>query len=284
MNPIIEYAHRHARLGVLFAATIATACSESASGPSALTVISSTPAAAAQNVGIEATVQIQFSADINAATVTSSSVKVERDGTPVAGTLAVAGSTVTFTPTALLTEFNTAYTVTVTTGVRAASGGRLAADVMSDFTTAFWDPAFYYRMTNLFQGPTLSLDTYGGSFACFMGDTGGYSGQYWYFTPIGVTGYYTMRNAFQGDALALEGANSPDACFLGGQTPAGGFYSGQYWKPIAYDDGYRMQNLSLGDARSLDVTDVGGGTYVPMMTDTGTFTGQQWYFTRLIKR
>lgn len=287
MNPIIEHTRLRSQFRVLtLVAIVGAGCSDDPAGPAALTIASAAPAADAQNVGIEATVQIQFSADINAATVTASSVKVEADGTPVVGTLAVNGNTVTFTPTGLLMEFNTAYTVTVTTGVRGASGGRLAADAVSTFTTVFWDPAFYYRLTNLFQGATLSLDTFSDTYGCFMGDTGGFTGQFWYFTPIaGSDGYYSMRNQFQGESQALEGAGAPDRCLLTGQPAPNEFFTGQMWKPIAYGDGFRLQNLNLGAAKSLDVIEEGDtDVYIPMMVDTGGFSGQMWFFTRLGKR
>lgn len=286
MKRIMEIARFRARcIELTLLATVTSACSESPAGPAALTIESTTPTAGAQSVGIDAIVQIEWSAEINAATVTASSVKVAAGGTPVVGTFAVAGSTITFTPTALLTEFNTTYTVTITTGVRATSGSRLTVDDVREFTTAFWDPAFYYRLTNLFQGPTLSLDTFGDTFSCYMGNSGNFTGQRWYFTPVaGSAGYYSMRNQFQGEALALEGAGAPDRCLLGEQPEPGVFFTGQMWQPVAVGTGHKLQNLNHGAAKSLDVIDDGNGTLVPMMVDTGPFSGQVWFFTRLFKR
>jgi hypothetical protein len=286
MSRNVQHTRRRAcRTALALVMMFAASCSDDPAGPAALTVASTTPSADAEGVGIEATVQVEFSADINAATVTSSSVKVETDGASVIGTLSVNGTTVTFTPTELLTERTTSYTLTVTTGVRGASGGRLDADVTRTFTTVFWDPAFYYRLTNMFQGATKSLDTFSNTFGCYMGNSGSFTGQRWYFTPIdGTDGYFSMRNQFQGEGKALEGADAPTRCLLGDQPTPTTFFSGQLWRAVAYGDGYRLQNANHGSAKSLDVIDDGAGTYVPMMIATGPFSGQRWFFARDIKR
>jgi hypothetical protein len=256
--------------------------SVSVTGAATLGITGITPSSGSTDLTIESTVQITFSAALNAATVTAATVRVAAGATAVPGTLTVNGSTVTFTPTPVLTEFRTAYTVTVTTAVLSAVGNRLPNDATSTFTTAFWDPAYYYKVSNEYAGPTKALDTFSDTFGCFFATTGNFSGQFWYFTPTLTPGYYSMRNQFQGETKALEGADSPAPCFLTG-TPPGGFFSGQLWKPVAFGGqfptGYRLQNLYLGTAKSLDAPLV-SGAQTPIMQATGNFTGQVWYFTR----
>ena len=247
-----------------------------------LTIASATPAASATRVGIESPITIQFSDPLNAASVNPQTVRLTAGGDPVAGALVVNGNTITFTPTAPLSEFETQHTLMVTTGVLSTVGDFLAADHTRTFTTVFWDPAWYYRVTNELLGPTLALDTFDGTFACGMLAVGNNSGQRWYFTPTAEgSQFYIMRNQFQGDALGLEGANEPDRCFLTGPASPGVFFTGQRWRPVAFGNGYYLRNLALGDARSLAVNAVGDA---PMMVSTANLSRQKWFFTRMFKR
>ena len=248
-----------------------------------LTITSVTPAANATNVGIETPIRIQFSDAINATSVTSTTFRVTAGSATVAGTFAVSGNAVTFTPSAPLTEFNTAYTVTVTSGVLSTAGDFLAAQSASTFTTVFWDPAFYYRITNQSLGAAQALDTFSNSFQCFMGVTGNASGQFWYF--VATQGGYAMKNQFQGDPRALEGADGIMPCFLTTLPPTG-YFTGQTWNAVAvpqFPNTYRLQNVNTGTARSLDVA-VTNNTASPRMVATANTAAQAWLFTRLGKR
>jgi hypothetical protein len=220
-------------------------------------------------------------------TVNPATVLVSRvGGGAVAGTFAVTGNTVTFTPAALLTEFGTGYTVTITTGVLSSVGNFLASQFTSSFATAFWDPNYHYRISNESQGVNTSLDTFSGTFGCFMGNNGTFTGQFWYFVPVaGQAGYYFMKNLFQGDTKALEGSDSPNRCFMA--NLAAQHSAGQAWRITAfgapYANAYRLQNQNLGTAKSLGVTLVNNEPY-PSMLATGTASSQAWYFSRLTRR
>ena len=282
--------------GVSAGAVTITANAEGQAGSVAITVTgtptlqvtSITPSAAATDVSIESTIRIQFSAAVTASTVTPTSVLVSRvGGAGVAGTFAVSGTTVTFTPASLLTEFAASYSVTVTAGVLSTVGNYLASPFSSSFTTSFWDPNYYYRITNESQ-TAKSLDTFGNTFGCFMGDNGTFTGQYWYFVPVaGQAGFYYLKNLFQGDTKALEGSDSPNRCFLTNLAPTGQFFTGQAWRPVAYGTpyagGFRLQNQNLGSAKSLGVTLVNNEPYPSMLTSASA-ASQVWYFARLTRR
>lgn len=249
-------------------------------GAASLTITSITPAANATDVRIASTVQIQFSAPISAATVTASTVRVSAGATAVAGVLTVNGNTVTLTPATPLTEFNTVYTVTVTTGVLSTTGNFLAAQSVSTFTTLFVESGFYYRITN----QALALDTFANSFQCFMIQPFNATGQFWYFTPVaGTPGGYTMRNQFQGDPRGLEAADGVGPCLLTVFPTTGGIATGQIWIPVPFAQfpgTYRLQTVSFGSQRSLDAT-VATGAGSPRMLPTANIAAQAWTFARI---
>lgn len=268
-----------------------SATSEGQSGSVALTVVgtptlsiaSISPTNGGADVSIEGKVIITFSENINASTVTAASVTLTKGGVAVPASRTVSGKVVTVTPLSLLDEFVTFYAVSVTTALRSAVGNQLPSTAQSGFSTAFWDPSYYYRLTNDYRGPNESLDSYpDGTYNCWMGPTGNYSGQLWYFLPIaGSGGYYTMQNLYGGSGRALEGAASPGQCFLVGPFNPGE-YTGMMWKPVsaaAYSPGrYYLQNWG-SSAKSLD-TPLFNNIAWPSMQTTGAFSGQFWLFTR----
>ncbi len=253
-------------------------------GVPSLSVVSISPTNSASNVMIESTVQITFSDNINPATVNSASVVLRRGGVAVAATRTVSLKTVTLTPSALLTEFESGYEVTVTTAVQSTIGNTLPSNVVSSFNTAFWDPGYYYRLTNDFLVGE-ALDIYPGTLDCFTIGVGNFSGQTWYFLPAaGSPGFYTMHTLYTGSGMALEGADSPTRCFMTGNNPP--LPTGMLWKTAPWPFGggkYYLQNMNFGAAKSLD-TPFQGAVTVPSMQPTGAFTGQAWTFTRLFKR
>lgn len=122
------------------AAAVGSACGGDGGGPNgdrtAPAVISVVPAQGATGVARTTTVTATFSEPVAATTVTAASFTVKATGTgaPVAGTLAVNGATVVFTPSAPL-AFNTSYTVTIGTAITDAAGNHLATTATSSFTT-----------------------------------------------------------------------------------------------------------------------------------------------------
>lgn len=99
------------------------------------TVVGTTPAAGASDVARNTTITATFSEPVAAASVTPNSFQVSPvQGAAIAGTLAVNGATVTFTPAAPLL-FDTTYNVLLTTGITDADGAPMAAAHTWSFRT-----------------------------------------------------------------------------------------------------------------------------------------------------
>jgi O-glycosyl hydrolase len=110
---------------------------------SAPTVTAFTPSNGSTNVVVNTTVTAVFSEAMNTSTINSSTFTLTGPSGAVAGTIAFSATnvvspavdTATLTPSAPLTP-STAYTLTVTTGVLAATGGAIANVNSTSFTTA----------------------------------------------------------------------------------------------------------------------------------------------------
>lgn len=99
------------------------------------TVISTVPAAGAAAVAINTTVTATFSRAMDPTTINGATFTLTGPGvTPVAGAVIYAGTTATFTPSALLVA-GTVYTATITTGAKDPTGNALAANFVWTFTT-----------------------------------------------------------------------------------------------------------------------------------------------------
>jgi ketosteroid isomerase-like protein len=133
---------------VLYTATITTDAKDSAGAPPSTnvvwtfttappaTVISTIPLNGATAVAVNTAVSATFSEPMNPATINAATFTLTGPGaTPVAGTVTYAGTTATFTPTAVLAT-STLYTATITTGARDPAGTALAANYVWSFTTA----------------------------------------------------------------------------------------------------------------------------------------------------
>ncbi|MDP3012839.1 MAG: Ig-like domain-containing protein, partial [Candidatus Subteraquimicrobiales bacterium] len=105
------------------------------------TVTSTIPASNASGVSPSTTVKATFSEDIDGATITTSTFTLKTGETSVSGTTSYdAGTkTATFTPSASLAK-GTAYTATLTTGVKDKAGNPLAASYSWNFVTEY-DPS-----------------------------------------------------------------------------------------------------------------------------------------------
>src|SRR6202166_27359 len=100
------------------------------------TVVSTVPTSGATAVPVNTTISATFSEAMNAATINGATFTLTGPGTtPVAGTVTYAGTTATFTPTALLAN-STLFTAAITTGAKDAAGVPLAANFVWTFTTA----------------------------------------------------------------------------------------------------------------------------------------------------
>jgi ketosteroid isomerase-like protein len=132
----------------LFTATITTGAKDPTGAPIAAnfvwtfttapppTVVSTVPANGATAVAVNTPISATFSVAMNPATISGTTFKVTGPGaTAVAGAVTYAGSTATFTPTAILAN-STLFTATITTGAQDTTGAPLAANFVWTFTTA----------------------------------------------------------------------------------------------------------------------------------------------------
>ena len=107
-----------------------------AATPAPPTVVSTVPTSGATAVPVNTLVSATFSEAMNAATINGATFTLTGPGaTPVAGTVSYAGTTGTFTPTAILTN-STLFTAMITTGAKDLAGVPLAANFVWTFTTA----------------------------------------------------------------------------------------------------------------------------------------------------
>jgi ketosteroid isomerase-like protein len=131
-----------------YTATITTGAKDSAGAPlaanvvwtfttaPAATVISTVPVNGATAVAVNTVVSALFNESMNPATINAATFTLTGPGaTPVAGIVAYAGTTATFTPSVILST-SSLYTATITTGARSAAGTALAANFVWTFTTA----------------------------------------------------------------------------------------------------------------------------------------------------
>lgn len=120
-------------------------------GAGAPTITTTLPASNASGIAANTTVSATFSEAMNSATITSSTflLKTTTGSTPVAGAVALTGTTATFTPNSAL-SLGINYTATVTTGVQNSAGIALAANHNWSFTTS---TAPTYKISGTVTGP-----------------------------------------------------------------------------------------------------------------------------------
>jgi hypothetical protein len=109
--------------------------SGSSAGDTTAPVIDSTgPADSATGIAINTIITATFSEAMQSSTITGTTFTLINDAGAVAGTITYATKTVTFTPSAALIG-ETAYTATITTGVKDLAGNPLTANYSWTFTT-----------------------------------------------------------------------------------------------------------------------------------------------------
>ena len=140
----------------------------------------------------------------------------------------------------------------------------------------------WYRLTNAYTGPNLSLDVVNDNGTSSTGllqmsPSGNFSGQYWQLTPFqtasSLSSTYALYTLFLGASKRLDvygnDAKSP-------HLADGGDHSGQVWTIFPWGDGtWQLWNQFSGSALHLDIY---SDTHQPFM-DTGDSTGQHWTFT-----
>lgn len=265
-----------------------TASAEGKTGSAAVTVqgapilgvTSVSPTSGSADLSIETVFRVTFSENVNASTVTAATVTLSQGGSPVAASRTVSGPVVTITPTSPLAE-NAPLALAITTGVKSTVGNTLSSSYAASFSVALFDPNYYYRFFNNLAGQSKSLDTYGDTFQGFMGDTGGYSGQFWYMSPInGAPGYYLMRNAFKGDNWYLEATDGVSQVELQNTAPT--IFTGQMWRFAGNGFGpgcFSLQTKSWDTAKSM--ANVNGAVIMQPTASTGA---QCWSIARAAKR
>lgn len=127
-------------LVTLFMGVMIGGCKNSGTGSDdadiqAPTVVLTTPLNSAVDVAHDQQVKIDFSEEMLASTINSTSFTLKQGTTSIAGDIAYANSSATFTPADMLSE-NLEYTATITTAVTDLAGNSLAANVVWSFTTS----------------------------------------------------------------------------------------------------------------------------------------------------
>jgi hypothetical protein len=129
---------RLGRSAALLVLSFTAACSALGSNPppGALAVLSTSPVNGASGVPVGGSVSATFNEAMNPATLTGATFTVTAGATavPVQGTVAYAGETVVFRPTAPLAS-NSAYTATISTAATSASGTALVTNLVWTFDT-----------------------------------------------------------------------------------------------------------------------------------------------------
>lgn len=97
------------------------------------------PAANAVSVPVNALIKVTFSEPMDPATISNATFTFKQGSTVVPGTVTSSGSTATFSPTSALLA-NSAYSATVTMGVKDISGNTLGSNYSWTFTTAAITP------------------------------------------------------------------------------------------------------------------------------------------------
>ena len=108
-------------------------------------VILTSPAGNATGISVNTVITAQFSEALDSSTVNASTFTVNG----VTGTVAYSGMTAMFTPSGIL-DYDTAYTATITTGVRDNAGNAMASDYVWSFTTGSSSAPPPTTLTNLF--------------------------------------------------------------------------------------------------------------------------------------
>jgi len=98
------------------------------------TVISTSPANGDTNVPIDSIITVTFSEEMDAATITTDTIKVWTGSSMVSGTITYSGTIATFTPSTSLLN-STAYTIEIETDVKDLAGNALASHYHASFTT-----------------------------------------------------------------------------------------------------------------------------------------------------
>ena len=119
---------------VLFASCSGDEATQSTAA-STPTVALTSPSSSDINVARNKVISVNFSGQMDASTINTTTFTLKQAGTPVLGTVSYSGTTAQFVPLTVLAA-NTLYTATLTTGVKSAAGIAISANKQWDFTTS----------------------------------------------------------------------------------------------------------------------------------------------------
>lgn len=119
---------------VIFFASCSSDTSTSAEAAVAPTVALTSPTSSTTNVALNKVISVNFSKEMDASSINTSTFTLKQAGIAVSGTVSYSGKTATFTPAAVLTA-NTLYTATLSTGIKSADQVALATSTQWTFTT-----------------------------------------------------------------------------------------------------------------------------------------------------
>lgn len=109
----------------------------------------------------------------------------------------------------------------------------------------------YYRLTNQYNGQSLSLDVIGGTTDLTMAPTGDFSGQYWRIIPFpNQTGKFYLRTMYKGDEYSLDITNDQ---YKTPHLASTGNFTGQMWTLNNEGDIFKLSNDFTGPSVFLDV-------------------------------
>ena len=244
----------------------------------ALQIDTRSPDVGETDVEIGSNIVVTFAEPIDPATLDATTFSVS-DGSTVAGTLSLDGTNtvVTFQPTVPWAEFETQYTVTLTSGITSTAGAALQ-ETSWTFTTVLLDENSLYQISNGHLGSGTVLETHGVTNECvFLPVASATTASLWYVTR-GANGYKMQSvGGGSGMALAANGGNNP--CAL---EPIASF-AGQFWSFPAGGPSasFKMQSLRDGAARSLDIYNDGRNPEQAFMEVTQQTAGQDWRLTNV---
>lgn len=227
-----------------------------------LSVSNWTPGTNSTLVGIDDSIIITFSDNIDGTSVGSSIIYLKEGNTTVPATLSTNGNKVTLDPSQPLTEFNTNYTLTVKASIKDVNGNTMSSDYSGSFETIQFDEEYVYIVRPYFGrnddkvlDNRYETDNY---YPAFIGTWGGYSGQLWNIRHYGDI-YYTMSTATGGDDILLDSNDGSDIAYLSQGSTSGEPYTGQWWffdfeENLEGKDYYTMRTYWQGDNHYLDQT------------------------------
>jgi len=249
------------------------------------TRLSTFPTNSAADVPVDTVINVAFSESVDPRTVNSSSFFVTGPSGPVAGKIAVSGTTATFTPSSYLAYLST-YTATITAAVTDLSGNALASSFIWTFTTGMTPDTSPPSIPTGWSATAVSSSQIDMSWNASLDNVGmaGYKiykdGSYWQsvanvtsFTDAGLllnARYCYAISAF--DMAGNESAQGGAACvstldLVPGSVGAwGGNKYGQLGDGTLINKGAPVQVMGLGNILSI----AGGSNHSIALQSDGT--------------